>query len=207
VLALWLCSSTTAWSQDNLKQVDLYVTLSGVIAQNVCGLLSFTQSLDTPMVVNLPPLQTTMLLNAAYSPVITVPMKLQLSDTTASCANLANTKMLFDTPLAGVTTSSGLLRNHATLRPAQNMMVQLGVVNASGVFTPLNLNEPLVLNDLIRSNGSTTSSTVNLALGIRYVAARVVYEQFASVDPLSSANSEVTAGNVSVRLPFLLSLN
>jgi hypothetical protein len=97
----------------------------------------------------------------------------------------------------------GLLRNTATLQPAQNVLVQLGLISAEGMFTPLDLNQPQRLNQVLNNPGSPASA--GLSLGVRYVAARHVPQQWASLGlPADDGALDVTSGNVSVYLPFVL---
>jgi hypothetical protein len=92
------------------------------------------------------------------------------------------------------------------LRPAQNVLVQLGLIGADGVFTPLDLNQPQALNKAMNLQTNAASANPGLNLGMRYVAARFVSEQLAVAGSFNPGASDVTAGNVSVYLPFVLSL-
>ena len=118
----------------------------------------------------------------------------------------ASHQILFVSAFAAVAPRSGLLRNSATLRPAQNVLVQLGLIGADGVFTPLDLNQPQALNKAMNLQTNAASANPGLNLGMRYVAARFVSEQLAVAGSFNPGASDVTAGNVSVYLPFVLSL-
>ena len=83
-------------------------------------------------------------------------------------------------------------------------MVQLGLINNQGVFSPLDLNQPQVLNKVLAQQGPTVGAINNLTLGVRYVAAR---SALAQNTPTNAGSQDVTAGNISVFLPFLLKLN
>ena len=112
------------------------------------------------------------------------------------------TQLSFDGGAAPVLPLSGLLRNTATLRPAQNVLVQVGLISAEGMFTPLDLNRPQRLNQVLNNPGSPASA--GLSLGVRYVAARYVPQQWTGLVNANDGSLDVTAGNVSVYLPFVV---
>jgi hypothetical protein len=70
----------------------------------------------------------------------------------------------------------------------------------------LNLNQPEALNASLQLRPQTTGVDLSLKLGVRYVAERFVSESYASLGGLSPGGSDVTPGNVSVFLPFMMSL-
>jgi hypothetical protein len=100
-----------------------------------------------------------------------------------------------------------LLRNSASFRPAQNVLVQLGLVDDAGVFTPLDLNQPQALNDALAQQNDAEGGARTLTLGIRYVASRSVLDQNTNLQTADANSREVSEGNVSVFLPFLLKVN
>jgi len=209
-LAVWLGFCTAALPQNPNEAGAPYLSLQGAIAQSACNLLPVLTSEGNPFVVNLPALQTTLLLDTPFSPIAPVQLNFSLSDSSLSCLkNLlgnGSNHIVFDAAFASVVPRSGLLRNSATNRAAQNVLVQLGLISADGVFTPLDLNQPQALNQALILQPTSASANLSLNLGIRYVAARFVSEQYATVGGLNPGASDVTAGNVSVYLPFVLNL-
>ena len=113
----------------------------------------------------------------------------------------------FDADLASVSPRTGLLRNSAIFRPAQNVFVQLGLIDEAGAFAPLDLNQPQALNTALAKQNNLPGASQSLTLGIRYVASRSLVAQNSGVQTASTGSQDVTAGNVSVFLPFLLKLN
>jgi len=111
---------------------------------------------------------------------------------------------VFDTDFAAVAPRTGLLRNTASFRPAQNVMVQLGLIDNQGVFSPLDLNQPQLLNKVLAQQGSTAETASNLTLGVRYVTSRSALAQNTAAN---AGSQDVTAGTITVFLPFLLKLN
>jgi hypothetical protein len=184
--------------------------LRGVITQSACPLTPSLFIAQSAMVVNLPALQTTLLLDAPFSPIALVPLRFGMNNPDLTCLNAslggAGSQLLFDTALARVATRSGLLRNSAVSQPAQNVLVQLGLVGTDGMFTPMDLNQPQALNASLALPSPTADAQLTLNLGIRYVAERFVSEAYAGVNALASGASDVTPGNVSVFLPFVMNL-
>jgi Zn-dependent metalloprotease len=66
----------------------------------------------------------------------------------------------------------------------------------------IDLNKPQTLNSALNQDDGKT-----LTLGIRYVASRSLLSEVASLQATNPGSQDVTAGNVSVFLPFLLKLN
>ena len=209
-LALWLGICTAPVLAQNANPAGApYLVLRGAITQSACNLAPVLDSLGDTLVVNLPALQTTFLLDTPFSPVAPLKLRFNLSDNSLGCLNALggiSNQIVFDAAFAAVAPRSGLLRNSATLRPAQNVLVQLGLIGADGVFTPLDLNQPQALNKAMNLQANAASANPGLNLGMRYVAARFVSEQYANVGSFNPGASDVTAGNVSVYLPFVLSL-
>jgi hypothetical protein len=116
-------------------------------------------------------------------------------------------KLVFDSDLAAVAPRTGLLRNSANLRPAQNVFVQLGLIDTAGVFTPLDLNKPQALNTALSKPSNALGAASTLTLGVRYVAARSFLAQNAGQAADGQGSQDVSAGNVAVFLPFLLKVN
>jgi len=209
-LALWLgICATPVGAQITNEAGAPYLVLRGSITQSACNLAPALDSLGGSLVVNLPALQTTFLLDTPFSPIAPLKLRFTLSDSSLACLNAlggASNQIVFDSAFAAVAPRSGLLRNSAILRPAQNVLVQLGLIGADGVFTPLDLNQPQALNKAINFQANGASANLGLNLGMRYVAERFVSEQLAVVGSFNPGASDVTAGNVSVYLPFVLSL-
>ena len=201
----------TAWSQTQTGTgvVSGSLRLSGLIKQGSCQSPLRTVSNPNPYVLNLPPLQTVQLMNNGFGNI--TPLNLKLNGPTG-CMTVSrlNAQIAFDGPLAAVVPNGGLLRNVATLRPAQNVFVQLGLLSPSGLFTPLDLNDPQALNAALNAkpnaNGSPLGDTM-LNLGVRYVTARSTGDQVGSLINLRPGTDDVMPGNVSVFLPFVLSHN
>jgi hypothetical protein len=201
----------TAWSQ---TQPDTGVDsgllkLNGLIRQGSCQLPLRTQSNPNPYVLNLPPLQTVQLMDNSYSKITPLDLKLNVLSGCLTVSGL-NAQISFDGRLAAVVPNGGLLRNVAVLRPAQNVYVQLGLLSPSGLFTPLDLNDPQALNAALNAkpnaDGSPPGDTM-LNLGVRYVTARITGDQVASLINLWPGTDDAMPGNVSVFLPFVLNHN
>jgi type 1 fimbria pilin len=208
--ALWpLLGLGTAWSQSATGTEAGSLKISGLIKQGSCQLPLLTVSNPNPYVLNLPPLQTVQLMNSGVGKI--TPLKLKLN-TTSGCLTLSgmNAQLSFDGGMAAVVPNGGLLRNVATLRPAQNVYVQLGLLSPTGLFTPLDLNDPQALNAALNAkpnaDGSPPGDTM-LNLGVRYVTARNSGDQLASLINLWPGSEDVMPGNVSVFLPFVLNHN
>jgi hypothetical protein len=119
---------------------------------------------------------------------------------------------VFDSDFAAVSPRSGLLRNSAKFRPAENVFLQIGLIDKNGEFSEIDLNQPQFLNQSLnagRDKQETGASTLNTAakLGVRYVTSRAYAAQLATFPADSTGLKDVTAGNISVYLPFLLKVN
>ena len=205
---LWLCLLMVCpalWAQNTPPLASLEI--GGVITQSACALSPLTANPDNTYVVNLPEMQTTVLINAAYSPITTVQLRFNVDQALISCLNATASQLVFDTGMAATVTQSGLLKNSASQRPAQNMFVQLGLIGQDGVFKPLDLNQPETLNKALNDAFSQATGKPMLNLGVRYVAARVLADQTPILASLQPGQGDVTAGNISVYLPFILKIN
>lgn len=204
---VWACLlGHPARAQIDTATTSAYLTVVGVIRQSSCTSPVLAGDSLGSYVVNLPALQTTLLLNTVFSPVASVPLRLGAAGLKPGCpgGGLGMPTLLnFDAAAAPVQPEGGLLRNTATVQPAQNVLVQVGLISAEGMFTPLDLNQPQRLNQVLNNPGSPASA--GLSLGVRYVAARHVPQQWASLGlPADDGALDVTSGNVSVYLPFVL---
>ena len=201
----------TAWSQTQTATgADAgSLRIAGLIKQGSCQLPLRTVSNPNPYVLNLPPLQTVQLMNNAFGKITPLNLKLNGPSGCLTVSGL-NAQISFDGRLAAVVPNGGLLRNVAVLRPAQNVYVQLGLLSPSGLFTPLDLNDPQALNAALNAkpnaDGSPPGDTM-LNLGVRYVTARITGDQVASLINLWPGTDDVMPGNVSVFLPFVLNHN
>ena len=80
------------------------------------------------------------------------------------------------------------------------------------IYREINLNQPQSLNQSLnpgRDKPDASDSPLNIApkLGVRYVTSRAYAAQLASSQADPTASKDVTAGNISVYLPFLLKVN
>jgi hypothetical protein len=114
---------------------------------------------------------------------------------------------MFDTDLASVSPRTGLLRNSASFRPAQNVFVQIGLIDEADTFIPLDLNQPQALNTVLAKQNNLPGASQSLTLGIRYVASRSLVARNGAAQTVNTGSQDVTDGNVSVFLPFLLKVN
>jgi len=210
---MWVVSgwfSVAALAQDTNPNGAPILGVGGEISQSVCNLAPLWGSFERPWVVNLPALQTTVLLQAPFTPVVQVPLGMGLNNTDMACLikvmGSTGYPIEFDPSFASVVPRSGLLRNIASTRPAQNVLVQLGLIGSNGLFTPLDLTQPQVLNVSMLSPNPSTGTPLGLNLGLRYVAERFVSQAYASAGNWLPGSSDVTAGNVSVFLPFVVNL-
>jgi type 1 fimbria pilin len=181
------------------------IDLSGQIVIPTCTSFLQSNQLVNAFVFNLPSLNTTVLLNESFGPITPIDLKFNRPKGQSNCASEFNLPftLVFDSDLAAVAPRTGLLRNTASFRPAQNVLVQLGLIDKQGVFSPLDLNQPQVLNKVLAQQGPAIGASNNLMLGVRYVASRSALAQTTAL----TGSQDVTAGNVSVFLPFLLKLN
>ena len=211
LLALWpVCMLGTAWSQQSTTGADAgSLRLFGLFKEGSCQLPLLTVNNPNPNVLNLPPIQTVQLMNNGFGQI--TPLKLKLN-ALSGCLTVSglNAQVTFDGGLAAVLPNGGLLRNVATLRPAQNVYVQLGLLSPSGLFTPLDLNDPQALNAALNAKTNADGSPpgdATLNLGVRYVTARITGDQAASLVNLWPGTDDVMPGNVSAFLPFVVNHN
>ncbi len=216
--------SLLAIAQVSIGTPDVQLSIDGEISAVTCPVtisnkVNAAQSSALQNVVNLPILNTTALIDNAYSPLTVVELNFNTPVAEAlNCVALAGqanspglVKLVFDSDLAAVTPRTGLLRNSASAsRAASNVFVQLGLVGADGSFSPIDLNKPQNLNQALSLDGKGVVRAVNnkLTLGIRYVTSAALTGQNTALGGATNLpNSEVSAGNVSVFLPFLLKVN
>lgn len=211
---LWLGLLQAAAAQSTNEPSSSFLGLSGRLTQSACNLMPALGTEGAPLLLSMPALPTSLLLDAPFSPVAQLPLRFALSATDLACLKAvvgsSGNHLVFDVALASVVARNGLLRNSAVVRPAQNVLVQLGLIGADGMFTPLDLNQPQALNAAWASQplipGAQLGLNLGLNLGVRYVAARYVSETYAIAGAPNFGASDVTPGNVSVFLPFVVNL-
>ena len=205
-MAVLLCGAlavpAAAQSVNSFEADKLEFT--GTILPNTCQASASIKLFSNPYVVSLPVLKSTDLLQSGVSPATA--LQLDFSSTTSPTACAVNYQgtphLVFDIDLASIAPRSGLLRNSATLRPAQNVFVQLGIIDEAGLFSPLDMKRPVALNQALGKEGST-----KVTLGVRYVASNAFLAQFANPANAEAGLQDVSAGNVSIFLPFLLKID
>ena len=209
ILCLALVQTSSVQAQDNLPNAR--IPLEAEIFKATCPAFSVSKLFTSSYVSNLPTISSTLFLDDVFGPVskveILVNTPLPDQGCLGSIAGSRATKLIFDTDLASVSPRTGLLRNSAIFRPAQNVFVQLGLIDEAGAFAPLDLNQPQALNTALAKQNNLPGASQSLTLGIRYVASRSLVAQSSAVQTASTGSQDVTAGNVSVFLPFLLKLN
>ena len=163
-----------------------------------------------PFVLNLPPLQTVQLMGSGFGQITPLNLKLNGLWACLTVSSGLSVTISYDGRLAALVPNGGLLRNVATVRPAQNVHVQLGLLSPSGLFTPLDLNDPQALNAALNTKpnaGGSPSGEPMLNLGVRYVTVGTTGDQTANLISQLPGSSDVMPGNVSVFLPFVLNHN
>ena len=186
------------------------LTLTGSINDSTaCKTTVLSNQLGNGYLFQLPTLKTTSLTNGLFSDVTPLDLQVNVKISASDCPNPTTftAKLVFDTDLAVIAPRTGLLRNNATTKPAENVFVQLGLINESGVFNPIDLNQPQQLNLALNQKDTLTKTFSPLRLGVRYVASRAFVAQNASFQTANPGSQDVSAGNVSVFLPFLLRLD
>jgi len=196
---------------------DTYLLISGQIIPASCLLNIFNANAVNNNVFQLPPLSATTLDDNAIGPVTTIELNLnsQLSGPQCSFGGLTIT---FDSALAAVSPRLGLLRNNAQFRPAENVFLQIGLLSKDGEFTPIDLNQPQFFNQALNTRPASlnvgsnnlapaSSPKITFKLGVRYVSTRAFAAQLSALASDTTASQDVTAGNISVFLPFLIKLN
>jgi len=212
-----VCSAVALLLQSPLAHAQLIDTTSekllvieGQIGTATCVLSLLNSGLNNRFVFQLPSLRTITLNENNISPVTRFDLNIQnqLANSTCRLATGAQVQLVFDSALASVAPRTGLLRNTAADRPAQNVFVQIGLIGQDGSFAPIDLNQPQALNQALKPVTATNDPSLNLSLGIRYVASRSFKVQNINSQGLTNPGSEdVSAGNIAVFLPFLLKLN
>jgi hypothetical protein len=212
VLCLSLSQASFAQTEDNMSSATVMFT--GEFFDDTCAPLVLSKLLKNTYVTNLPTLSSTLFLDNAFGPISKIEISLNTplpSPQEEKCSrlgpNFLPVKLVFDSDLAAIAPRTGLLRNSASLRPAQNVFVQLGLLDAAGVFSPLDLNKPQALNTALAQQNDIFGASQTLTLGIRYVASRSYLAQNTNLGAPNAGSQDVTAGNVSIFLPFLLKLN
>jgi hypothetical protein len=208
VLGLLLVTPAQAQYED-LAISATTLELTGALYEDPCATFLVSKLFKNAYVTNLPTLSTNLFLSEAFGPISKIDIEINTPLPEAGCLLSGRTpvKLVFDSDLAAVAPRTGLLRNSANLRPAQNVFVQLGLIDTAGVFTPLDLNKPQALNTALSKPSNALGAASTLTLGVRYVAARSFLAQNAGQAADGQGSQDVTAGNVAVFLPFLLKVN
>lgn len=216
-------ASTAAFAQDSNANSDIFLQFESQIIASSCLLTAVNTDTPNKNVFQLPPMTSTTLDINALGPI--TPIELSLSGLLSGpqcalgSANLSAAKLVFDSDMAAISPRSGLLRNSAKFRPAENVFLQIGLIDKNGEFTEINLNEPQFLNQYLNDRSASKASSFNtkelglltpnntLKLGVRYVTSRAYAAELSTFSVDKTGSQDVTAGNVSVFLPFLLKLN
>jgi hypothetical protein len=198
--------SPLVFAQYGSETSDTALIFEGFINASTC--LASNPSNDlSKQIFKLPALKTTTLDRDAFSPV--TPIELSLKNQQSDDQKHCQVKLIFDSALASVSPNLGLLRNSARSLPAENVLLQIGLLNETGQFNPIDLNQPQLFNQVLNNN-TTTAGQANantLKLGIRYVTTRAFASQLNTNINNPNTSQDVSAGNISVFLPFLLKLN
>ena len=211
-------ASTLVLAQYENANANAFLIFDGRITPNTCLLSAFNNSTPNKNVFQLTPMTTTTLDANALGPVTPIELNLSSLLSGPQCA-LGTVKLVFDNDLAAVSPRSGLLRNSAKFRPAENVFLQIGLIDKNGDFKEIDLNQPQFLNQYLNDRSASNASSFNtkelglltpnntLKLGVRYVTTRAFANKLAEFSANNTGSQDVTAGNVSVFLPFLLKLN
>jgi hypothetical protein len=203
---------------DSSNADDLLISGQIIIPASASCLLNiFNPNAVNKNVIRLPPLSTTTLDDNAAGPVTAIELNLNSEQSDSQCS-FGGATITFDSDLAAVSPRSGLLRNNAQFRPAENVFLQIGLLGINGEFTPIDLNQPQFLNQALNprpallnvgSNNLLPATTPKNAskLGVRYVTTRDTAAKLSTLASDKTGSKDVTAGNVSVFLPFLIKLN
>jgi hypothetical protein len=181
-----------------------------MIKQGSCQIPLQSLRDPNPFVLNLPPLQTVQLMGSGFGQITPLNLKLNGLWACLTVSSGLTVTISYDGRLAALVPNGGLLRNVATVRPAQNVHVELGLISPSGLFTPLDLNNPQALNAALKTKTNADGASPGeptLNLGVRYVVARTTGNQTASLINQLQDGGDVMPGNVSVYLPFVLNHN
>jgi len=135
VLGLLLVTPAQAQYED-LAISATTLELSGALYEDPCATFLVSKLFKNAYVANLPTLSTNLFLTEAFGPISKIDIEINTSLPEAGCLLSGRTpvKLVFDSDLAAVAPRTGLLRNSANLRPAQNVFVQLGLIDSAGVI-------------------------------------------------------------------------
>jgi hypothetical protein len=215
-VSVWLLfmgatTSPLALAQNENANPDATLLINARLINNSCLLSASNPNTQNNNVFLLPPITSTTLDANAFGPIIPIELNFTRQLTGSQC-DFGSVKLVFDSDFAAVSPRSGLLRNTAKFRPAENVFLQIGLIDKNGEFSEIDLNQPQFLNQSLnagRDKQETVASTLNTAakLGVRYVTSRAYAAQLATSRADPTALKDVTAGNISVFLPFLLKVN
>ena len=206
-----ITTSRFAFAEYEDVDANAFLRIDARVNTSSCLLIASNPNIQNNNVFVLPPMTSTTLDANALGPVI--PLELNFSkQLSGTQCDFGSVKLVFDSALAAVSPRSGLLRNSAKFRPAENVFLQIGFIDKNGEFSEIDLNQPQILNQTLNAGTDTQATSVaplNIApkLGVRYVTSRAYAAQLATFPADNTGSKDVTAGNVSVFLPFLLKLN
>jgi hypothetical protein len=198
--------SPLVFAQYDSETSDTALIFEGFINAGTCLVLNPSGDLSK-QIFQLPALKTTTLDKDAFSSV--TPIELSLKNQPSNDQKHCQVKLIFDSALASVSPNLALLRNSARSLAAENVLLQIGLLNETGQFSPIDLNQPQLFNQVLNNNATTAGlpNTNTLKLGIRYVTTRAFASQINTNLNNPNTSQDVSAGNISVFLPFLLKLN
>jgi hypothetical protein len=157
--------SPLVFAQYGSETSDTALIFEGFINASTC--LAINPSSDlSKQIFKLPPLKTTTLDKDVFSRV--TPIELSLKNQQSDDQKHCQVKLIFDSALASVSPNLGLLRNSARSLPAENVLLQIGLLNEAGQFNPIDLNQPQLFNQVLNNNATNAGlSNVNtLKLGM-----------------------------------------
>lgn len=216
-ISVWLffvgaTTSPLALAQnENANKYDATLLINTRLINNSCILGASNPNTQNNNVFLLPPMTSTTLDANAFGPVVPIELNFNRQLSGSRC-DFGSVKLVFDTDMAAISPRSGLLRNSAKFRPAENVFLQIGLIDKNGDFSEIDLNQPQSLNQSLNAGIDrqvTGVSPLNnaLKLGVRYVTSRAYAAQLATSQADPTGLKDVTAGNISVYLPFLLKVN
>jgi hypothetical protein len=216
IISVWLffvgaTTSLLALAQNENPNPDATLRMNARLIDNSCLLSTSNPNTKNNNVFLLPPITSTTLDANAFGPVVPIELNFNRQLSGSQC-DFGSVKLVFDSDFAAVSPRSGLLRNSAKFRPAENVFLQIGLIDKNGEFSEIDLNQPQFLNQSlnnVRDKQETGVSPPNIVfkLGVRYVTSRAYAAQLSTFQTDPTGLKDVTAGNISVYLPFLLKVN
>ena len=216
IISVWLffvgaTTSPLALAQNENENPDAALLINARLIDNSCLLSASNPNTQNNNVFLLPPITSTTLDANAFGPVVPIELNFNRQLAGSQC-DFGSVKLVFDRDFAAVSPRSGLLRNSAKFRPAENVFLQIGLIDKNGEFSEIDLNQPQFLNQSLNAGRDKQETGVSpftkaFKLGVRYVTSRAYAAQLATSQADPTGLKDVTAGNISVYLPFLLKVN